>query len=319
MGDESLAALSRRYLDHLTVCGYAPATLSGMRGALERFARWCAGRGVTQVGEVVTELVEQYGSELAIRPGPSGRMLGVSSRRWLLGSVRGLFAWLVDQQLAAADPTAGLDLPRRGARLPRGVLSVAQVDQLFACIDLAARNGVRDRAIVEVLYAAGLRRAELAALRLDDVDLARALVWVRCGKGGKDRVVPLGVRASAWIARYCEGARVFDVRGEDDGIVFRTRRGRGFAPAGLSELVRGLLVRAGLAVEGACHVLRHSMATHMLAGGADLRAIQQMLGHAELATTALYARVSVEDLRAVHGRTHPASRGCSWATRGGGL
>lgn len=167
---------------------------------------------------------------------------------------------------------------------------------------------LRDRAILEVFYATGMRRRELSNLRLYDLDVGRGTVMIRQGKGRKDRMVPLGERAAAWLDAYVREARPGLAAGPDDGTLFLTRRGARFEPDSLSLLVRAYVEKAGLGKTGSCHLFRHTMATLMLEGGADIRFIQQMLGHSNLNTTEIYTRVSLRKLVEIHAATHPGAR-----------
>ena len=191
-------------------------------------------------------------------------------------------------------------------RLPQP-LTDGEVTRVFAHTDPSTALGLRDRAILETGYSTGLRRMELIRLRLYDLDFARGVLAVREGKGRKDRVVPIGERAIAWLGKYLDEARPGFVVEPDEGTVFLTRRGRPSHPNNFSRLTRDYLVAAGVAKRGACHLLRHTMATAMLEHGADVRVIQEILGHARLTTTQLYTRVSIRLLKAVHTATHPAA------------
>jgi integrase/recombinase XerD len=166
---------------------------------------------------------------------------------------------------------------------------------------------VRDRAILEVLYSTGIRRAELAHLAITDIDHERATVLVRQGKGRKDRLIPAGERALTWVAKYLAEVRPGLACGDDEGTLFLTGGGTGFALDALTRLASGYVKASGVPKAGACHLFRHTMATLMLEGGADIRYIQAMLGHAELSTTQIYAQVSVRALQAIHAATHPAA------------
>jgi len=157
-------------------------------------------------------------------------------------------------------------------------------------------------------YSTGMRRTELARLTVSDVDWGRRLVLIRQGKGRRDRLVPIGPRALAWVGRYLAEVRPRDVRAPAGGTLFLTARGHAFHPNHLSALVRGYVEAAQLGKRAACHLFRHTMATLMLEGGADIRFIQEMLGHAKLTSTQRYTHVSVQHLQAVHAATHPAGR-----------
>jgi integrase/recombinase XerD len=174
--------------------------------------------------------------------------------------------------------------------------------------NLADPLGLRDRAMLETLYATGLRRAELCALALGDVNPERGTLTVRQGKGKKDRVVPIGARAAVWINRYLTEARPrLDLDTREQALCL-TGYGGPFNPDVLSRMVTAWLKAAGLARKGSCHLLRHTCATHMLEGGADIRFIQQQLGHPKLDTTAIYTEFSIRQLLEVHARCHPAGR-----------
>ena len=160
--------------------------------------------------------------------------------------------------------------------------------------------------MLETLYSSGIRRMELTQLKLYDVDTRGGSLTVRGGKGGRDRVVPLGARACAWLDRYLEEVRPQLLSRRDDGSCFLTDFGEPFEKNRLGDLVKGYIERAGFKVIGSCHLFRHAMATHMLENGADIRFIQAILGHSDLDTTALYTQVSIHKLKEVHAATHPA-------------
>jgi integrase/recombinase XerD len=174
--------------------------------------------------------------------------------------------------------------------------------------DTGTPLGLRDRAMMEILYATAIRRGELIALQLYDVDYGRTTLMIRQGKGNKDRVVPLGERAKSWLAAYRDQVRPGLVAGRDDGTLFLSRDGRALEPKRLSEKVRGYVERAAIAKPGSCHLLRHTAATLMLEGGADIRFIQALLGHESLETTQIYTRVSITKLAQIHAATHPGAK-----------
>jgi integrase len=173
---------------------------------------------------------------------------------------------------------------------------------------LADPLGLHDRVMLELFYATGLRRSELTRLRVFDLDIERLTLAVRQGKGRKDRMIPTGERAAAWAARYLADTRPRLAVEPDDGILFLTVDGTPFSPDRLTGLVADYVKRSGVGKPGACHLFRHTMATLMLEGGADIRFIQQMLGHADISTTQIYTEVSLRQLRAIHTATHPAAQ-----------
>lgn len=179
---------------------------------------------------------------------------------------------------------------------------------MFLQVPLYTAVGVRDRTMLEVLYATGLRRSDLLHLKIFDVDFERGTLFVRQGKGNKDRVLPVSVRARSWIKRYLEEVRPSLVAAPDEGWLFLTTLGERPTPELLTQSVHRYVKQAELGKSGSCHLFRHTMATLMLEGGADLRSIQEMLGHASLESTEIYTKISVRRLQAVYEATHPAAR-----------
>lgn len=202
------------------------------------------------------------------------------------------------------NPAEKLQLPKEEHRLPSSYLTLDEVETLLATVDLSTASGLRDRAILETLYSTGMRRSELIGLNLDDVDASRGLVIIRQGKGRKDRVVPIGKRALQWLEKYLLDARPALLNDSSD-VLFLTTRGNRFHPVNLTSRVRGYLDAAGIQRRGSCHMLRHTVATLMLEGGADLRSIQTLLGHESLNTTQIYTHITIQRLREVHEKTHP--------------
>jgi integrase/recombinase XerD len=221
--------------------------------------------------------------------------------------VRAFFAWLCRQNHLLANPAADLELPRAEKRLPRHVLTASEAERVLARPDVAAPIGLRDRAILETLYSTGMRRMELAHLKLFDFDAERGTLFVRQGKGKKDRMIPIGARAIGWVRRYLDDARPSLVTTPDDGTLFLSNLGQAFEVNRLTEIVRDYVAAAEIGKTGACHLFRHTCATLMLENGADIRFIQQLLGHEKLETTQIYAQVSIRMLKEVHTRTHPAT------------
>ena len=188
------------------------------------------------------------------------------------------------------------------------MLTAAEAEQLLVLPDITDPYGLRDRAILETFYSTAMRRAELSALELADLDHERGIVLIREGKGKVDRYVPIGARALAWVDRYIEEVRPTLLDDPTDPRVFVGKQGSGLTPSGTSQIVGGYIRAANLRKVGACHLLRHTAATLMLEGGADIRFIQAILGHAKLETTSIYTRVSVRKLKEIHTATHPSAK-----------
>ena len=293
------------YFHHLTINHFSAATIRTRSIHLRTFTRWC--RDDSNRTEITRTLLVEYQDHLLAVLKANGTPLSISTQHSYLLSIRSWLRWMHKHGLVRRDLAAGISLPKASYRLPR-VLSAADVEKVFESCSLRTRTGVRDRTILETFYSTGIRRTELLNLSLHDLDWHREFVNVRMGKGRKDRVIPIGERALAWIDRYLWEVRPLFVDSIDDGTLFLTRTGRRLAPNHLSWLSRRLVRAAFPHVEGACHLFRHTMATLMLEGGADIRFIQQMLGHSKLTSTQIYAHVSVGALKEVHSKTHPGAR-----------
>jgi integrase/recombinase XerD len=273
--------------------------------------QWAAERDVTRAGEVTRPILEAYQRWLSHYEPTSGkakgRRLSWNAQCDRLKALKGWFQWLTRQNVILHNPASELELPRPEKRLPKHGLTLSEIEQLRLVFDLNDPLGLRDRAMMEMFYATGLRRAELGRLELTDVSPERGTVTVRQGKGRKDRVVPLGALAAYWCNRYVREVRsrlCLDTRTQ---TFFLSAYGRGFDLDVLSGMVSDWLQAAGIA-KGSCHLLRHTCATHMLEGGADVRFVQQLLGHSNLNTTAIYTEVTIRQLLDVHARCHPAGR-----------
>ena len=316
-GDPEQAGGFRAYLvDFLAWTAarqYSAMTVKARRIELGYFIDWCEERSIRRPDEVTRGILERYRQHVyTYRRKTDGAPLSHQTQAKRLISVRAFFQWLARQHHLLYNPASELELPKQQQRLPRHILSVAEVEQVLNACDTTEALGLRDRAMLETLYSTGMRRAELTGLRADDLDLNRGTVFVRLGKGAKDRVVPIGERACRWVERYLFQVRPDLVDVDDDGALFLAKHGEGMQAKQLSVIVRNAIGRANLErfadthPNAACHLLRHACATHMLENGADIRYIQALLGHADLSTTEVYTRVSIQQLKAVHERTHPA-------------
>jgi integrase/recombinase XerD len=294
-----LRALAEAHLAWMAAAEYAEATIQARRRHLERFAAWAEPRGISRGPEITLPVLERYRETLSQRGSRSAQSQALAALRQWLG-------WAARMRHLGANPAAELQLPRQGRRLPASVLTHEEAERVLARPDTGTPTGLRDRAILEVLYSTGIRRAELIALTLADLDASGGALRIRRGKGDKERIVPIGRRALEWVDRYLCHARPRLVKSPDRGVLFLSRFGRAMGKNRLTERMRRYVEAAGITKGGACHVFRHTAATLMLEGGADIRAVQEILGHAELSTTQIYTHVSIRRLKEVHAKTHPA-------------
>nr|MBA3487671.1 site-specific tyrosine recombinase XerC [Lysobacter sp.] len=253
-------------------------------------------------------ILERYQRHLYYHRKANGEPLSFRTQAQRMIPLRAWFKWLTRENHILSNPASELDLPRPEKRLPALVLTAEEADAVMAQPDTGTPLGLRDRAMLEVLYTTAIRRSELTGLRVHDVDYPRNALIVRKGKGNKDRVVPLGERAKAWLAAYRDRSRPGLVAGRDPATLFLSRDGRPLEAKRLSEKVRGYIAAAGVEKPGSCHLFRHSAATLMLEGGADIRFIQALLGHESLETTQIYTRVSIAKLAEIHAATHPGAK-----------
>ena len=305
---QSMGALLAQYTEWMRVHHYAADTLRTSGHALQLFAAWAAERSVTRASEVTRPILERYQRYVFHYRTAQGRPLGLRSQLARLCAVRAFFRYLIRHNLILYNPAADLDLPRTEKRLPRDVLTVAEVERVLNTVTLAEPMGLRDRAMLETLYSTGIRRQELAHLTLRDLDHERGVVLIRRGKMKKDRMVPIGERALLWITKYLDELRPKLAGEPDDGWLFLANYGEPVTPKRLSQIAHDAITRAAIGKQGSCHLFRHTAATLMLEGGADIRYIQQLLGHADISTTQIYTQVSIGKLKAVHTETHPAAQ-----------
>ena len=293
------------HLEWMLVTGYSASTVEERRGPLRRFITWCDERGLKQPTDISKQVLERYQRHLFYYRKSDGRPLTTGTQVNCLVPLKLLFKWLARENHILFNPASEIDIPRQGKQLPHVILSVAEVEAILAEAEGHNPIGLRDRALLELLYSTGLRRMEAARLAVYDVDFNRRLLMVREGKGKRDRVVPIGARALQWLDKYLLESRP-KLMAADHQILFVNDYGDPVRPEFVAGRVRKYMEYAGLQKSGATHLLRHACATHMLEGGADIRFIQSLLGHANLETTEIYTHVSIEKLQAVHEATHPA-------------
>ena len=295
------------FCEWLAVRGYSRKTIDRYHVSLALFADWATERGVDQPREVTRPVVERYQRSLFHFRQPNGKPLTFRSQTARLVALRQFYRWLARSHRVLVNPTAELELPRVPRWQPRSAMTVAEVEDVLAQPDLDTPDGQRDRAVLEVFYSTAIRASELAALQVFDLDVARGTLAVNAGKGGRSRVVPIAERATAWCEKWMLDGRPQLAVPPDEGRLFVNNRGGPLSAKTLTALARKHLDAAGITKPGACHLFRHTAATLMLEGGADIRFIQQLLGHAELTTTQLYTHVAITSLKAVHERCHPGA------------
>jgi integrase/recombinase XerD len=300
---------TRGWLDHLRVeRGAADNTLTSYRRDLSRYEQFLGDRGIDDPAAVRESDVTDFLASL--REGtPERPPLSASSTARTLVAVRGLHRFLALEGVTQTDPAGGVVPPKVPKRLPKAI-SVGDVERLLAAASLGdSPAALRDRAMLEVLYGGGARISEAVGLDLDDVDLEQESVRL-LGKGGKERIVPLGHYAREAVTAYTVRARPpLAAKGKGTPALFLNQRGGRISRQGAWAAIHAAAERAGLGETVSPHTLRHSFATHMLEGGADIRVVQELLGHSSVTTTQIYTMVTVQHLREVYAEAHPRARG----------
>jgi integrase/recombinase XerD len=304
---DPLQSAIAQYLEWIAAHNFSQDTVHTRRAYLGYFHDWCRERGLEAPIEITRPILERYQRWLYHYRKTNGQPLGFRTQHTRLQSIKSFFQWMARQNHLLHNPASEIVLPRMEHRLPKYVLNVQEAEQIIQQPDVTQAEGLRDRAILETFYSTGMRRMELAHLKVYDLDTDRSTLMIRLGKGKKDRVIPIGERALAWIDKYLRESRPQLQTGFDDGTVFLTHMGVPFDRRQLTALVRGYLIESKVGKMGGCHLFRHTVATLMLENGADIRVIQQMLGHVKLTTTQLYTQVSINLLRQVYSATHPAA------------
>ena len=303
-----LEAMLELHFEALLVKQYSEQTIKARRDQFKVFLRWCADHGINSPRDITSALLEGYRGHLFYYRKKNGEPLSFRTQHGMLVPLRGWFRWMVREKHIVHNPAVDLELPRLGRFLPKHALTRDEVESVLAEPNTSDARGLRDRALLETLYSTGMRRGECAQLKLQNVDFNNGTVFIRQGKIRKDRVIPIGNRALHWIGKYLAEVRPLLVLEPDDNSLFLSFHGAAISRDHLSGIVHDYVKAANIGKVGGPHLLRHTMATLMLENGAELRFLQEILGHESIATTQIYTHVSIRQLKLVHSKTHPAER-----------
>ena len=307
---EHLAA----FADDLALRNYSARTASDYGYSLRSLATFLDQRAIADAGAITSAHLADFQRWLYLQPTRHGAARGVCNQNAVLAAVRSFFRFLKREGYIIRDPAAELEYAREPRRLPRNILTPAEALRIIQAPDTGTALGVRDRAILETLYATGLRSAELRAVRTADVNLEEQLLRVNDGKGGHDRVVPIGAHAAKWIENYANVIRPQLASARATArpceTLFLSARGRAIDPHTLGDIVKRYAKLVRIKKHITCHVWRHSCATHLIQGrnGANVRVVQEMLGHRSISTTEKYLWLTITDLKEAHSRCHPRER-----------
>lgn len=308
---ETLANLIDTYKLHLKVLAYSERTVEMHHWTLKNFLTWAEERSLTNPSTINKLHLESYQRYLYRYRKPNGMPLAVGTQKQRLGALQRLFAYLTKHNYILANPASELELPRQPKQhLPKG-LNQHELQRLLNVPDTSDPLGVRDRAILETFYATAIRRSELINLDLQDLDPHQQTLHIHKGKGGKSRLLPISKNALHWIDNYLTNVRPLLSNNLNDAepeqALFISGYGERLSSKYLGNWMKKTLLQANIKRPGSCHLLRHTCATHMLENGADIRHIQQLLGHASLETTSIYTQVAIGQLQAIYNQTHPSA------------
>jgi integrase/recombinase XerD len=281
--------------------GYSGNTLAAYRNDLEQFAQAMEEEGISSWEQVNQDVIIDYIMSLREREYASSTV----ARK--IAALKSFFHFLAAEEIISDDPTLNLDSPKVKKRLPV-TLSYEEVERLLDAPKGSSPKAIRDKALLELLYATGMRVTELVSLDLEDINLASATVRVRQGKGSKERIIPIHSRAVEALREYLAKARRMLLKSPEERALFLNHRGERLTRQGLWLIIKQYVREAGIKTEVTPHTLRHSFATHLLNGKADLRHVQELLGHANISTTQIYTHISSERLREIYDESHPRAK-----------
>jgi integrase/recombinase XerD len=304
----TIAQAITRFLDDRLVRNFSPRTVEGNDYDLQLIARFLTARRIDTVEAVTRAALRDFQEWLYREPTKRGHTRGVRNQYQFTTLIKTFFVWLRSEGILSYDPAAALEYARLPHELPRQVLTPKEARKVLEGIDTTTPIGYRDRTIMEVFYATGIRCQELIDLRVPEVNMEEELLRINKGKGNKDRVVPLSRIACRYLETYIKAVRPGFVRQRGEDRLFLSWRGRPLHRVNLIRLVTAHAKAAGLKKHVTCHTWRHTCATHLLKNQANLRHVQEILGHGCLSTTERYLHLNIDDLKAAHRRFHPREK-----------
>ncbi len=303
----NLNDMAQAFAVSLAALGRKEYTMEETMRKLKSFLAYLSSLGIEHIDGITREIVRAYQVDVYQTLNTRGRPNSVAYQNSLIGVVKQFTAFLRDAELIVADPAKDIRYAKRPKRLPRSILSPSEARKIMQTPDLKSAIGYRDRTLLEILYSSGIRKAELRGLTLADADYQEGFLRVT-GKGDKDRVVPIGRIACRYLENYIKSVRPELIRDPHEQRVFLSSRGKGMGRSTVWGLVKKYARKAKIKKNVHCHTFRHTCATAMLRNKADIRAIQELLGHDSLNSTQVYTRVSINDLKEVHKRCHPREK-----------
>jgi integrase/recombinase XerD len=307
-----LRDLADRYLAWLVATRYSEATLKGHSADIEWLLRYLEAKGIDRIADVTTEVLADYSLRLRQQRNTKheDRKISLAHVLHRLFTAKQFFGWLAGQMIILVNPAEDLELPRLPATLPQTILTQKEAQRLLDAPELKSPIGYRDKALLEVGYSTGIRISELFKLKVADFDPKARTLFVHEGKGGKDRVLPLHMIAAGYLKEYVERVRPKFVKAlkHDAGILFLTYTGSPLCVNSMTNIFKRSTKAAGIDKRVTAMVLRHSIASHLLENGMDIRYIQEFMGHEKLSTTQIYSKVTLDGLRKMYNKSHPEEK-----------
>lgn len=297
-----------KHQQHLAVIRYAPETIKRYAYFLNRFFKYLEEMNVFEIAAVTKDIVSDYQTHIYEAVNSRGEPNSVFHQNNTLKAIKGFFRFLAEQNYLVSDPSRDVSYARTPKRLPRSILTGPEAKKVIHAPNTKTATGYRDRAIIEVFYSTGIRRNELINLELSDVDYHEGFVRINSGKGNKDRVVPIGKIACRYIENYVKAVRPMLVKNPTDNHLFLTINGTKISENRVWQLIKTYSKKTKIKKNITTHTFRHTCATLMLKNKANIRHIQELLGHSSLEATQIYTRVSITDLKEVHSKCHPREK-----------
>ena len=304
---KELAKRACDYVEYMTIKNYSDITIKNHSRNIGLFIEWCEERGLETLIDVSRAVIERYQKYLFHFRKKNNEALSFKTQKLRLINLRVFFSWACRKHHLIYNPAFDLDLPATPKSLPRDVMTQSEVEKVLSMTDVNTDLGIRDRAILEILYSTGIRRLEIVNIRYTDINKEQGILFIKEGKGKKDRFVPIGRRALDWIDKYLYEVRPkLNILNSENKELFLTHTGGCFTPDIMSYVVGKYIKKSKIEKSGGCHMFRHTFATILHNSGVDIRFIQAMLGHENLETTQIYTRVAIHKLKELHDIHHPA-------------
>jgi len=307
-GKEKLELLKGRYRQYLEVLNRSPLTVKGDLFSLKEFFKYLGEMNIVDVADVSARIIQDYQKHLYYMKNNKDEQNAVSTQNNYLKAVKTFFQFLYEEDYLARNPAKDIRYAKAPKSLPKVILTKNEIKRILKQPNVKTILGYRDRVMLEIFYSTGIRRAELRSLNIDDVDYKSGFLRVNSGKGGKDRVVPMGKIACRYLENYIKGVRPELVKGNKTKALFISKKSGRISKNLAIEMIHKYTKRAGITKRVTCHTFRHSCATHMVRNKAGLRHVQEMLGHSSLNTTQKYIQLTIVDLKEAHKKYHPRER-----------